>query len=39
MSTYTTISDGCMCMYAMHVLNSMNNHNESNLLYFKAWII
>jgi hypothetical protein len=29
----------CMCMYAMHVLNSMNNHNESNILYFKTWII
>ncbi len=28
-----------MCMYAMHVLNSMNNQNESNMLYFKAWII
>ncbi len=29
----------CMFMYAMHVLNSMNNHNRSNMLYFKAWII
>jgi hypothetical protein len=29
----------CMCIYAMHVLNSMNNHNRSNMLYFKAWII
>ncbi len=29
----------CMCMNAMHVLNSMNNHNKSNMLYFKAWII
>jgi len=29
----------CMFMYAMHVLNSMNNQNGSNILYFKAWII
>jgi hypothetical protein len=29
----------CMYMYVMHVLNSMNNHNRSNMLYFKAWII
>jgi hypothetical protein len=29
----------CMCMYAMHVLDSMNNQNGSNMLYFKAWII
>ncbi len=39
MSTYTTTNDGCMCMYAMHVLNSMNNQNGSNMLYFKAWTI
>ncbi len=29
----------CMCMYAMHVLNSMNNHNGSNILYFKKWFL
>jgi len=29
----------CMCMYAKHVLNSMNNYSRSNMLYFKAWII
>jgi hypothetical protein len=29
----------CMCMYAMHVKNYMNNQNESNMLYFKAWIM
>ncbi len=39
MSTYTTSGDHLHVYVCNACFNSMNNHNRSNMLFFKAWII